>query len=67
MIVGNDGKIKRDPEKLRREAAALRRKQQEEERIARKKREEKQKKINEQVRNIRFKIETEMEIETRIE
>ena len=65
MIVGNDGKIKRDPEKLRREAAALRRKQEEEERIARKKREEKQKKINEQVRNIRFKIETEMEIEAR--
>ena len=30
MIVGNDGKIKRDPEKLRREAAALRRKQEEE-------------------------------------
>ena len=65
MVVGNDGKIKRDPEILKREAAALRKKQQEEERIAKKKRDEKQKIINDQVRKLRFKIETEIEMDER--
>ena len=59
MIVGNDGKIKRDPEKLKMPLCveATRRGSN-----RKKKERRKTKKINEQVRNIRFKIETEMEI-----